>query len=114
MALCSVCRVRQGYSNQRHCLQCHADYMREWRKTHPLTADQRFKDSARSQVSVYVKRGKMARPSVCDACKQAGRIEAHHEDYAKPLEVIWLCRPCHSLLHRLGHTKEIQAQRRAA
>lgn len=29
----------------------------------------------------------------------AGRIEAHHEDYEKPLEVTWLCRRHHVGLH---------------
>ena len=28
-----------------------------------------------------------------------GKIVAHHEDYAKPLEVTWLCKPCHRLRH---------------
>lgn len=25
----------------------------------------------------------------------------HHENYNDPLDVIWLCRPCHLTLHRL-------------
>lgn len=26
-------------------------------------------------------------------------VNFHHENYDKPLEVIWLCRPCHLKLH---------------
>jgi hypothetical protein len=25
---------------------------------------------------------------------------AHHEDYDKPLEVVWLCQPCHKQRHK--------------
>lgn len=35
------------------------------------------------------------------SCSHCGNIngEAHHEDYSKPLNVIWLCRQCHAALH---------------
>jgi hypothetical protein len=33
---------------------------------------------------------------VCGSLKS----EAHHEDYSKPLEVIWLCRRHHMERHR--------------
>jgi len=74
--------------------------MREWRKTHPLTLEQKMKDSARSQVSVYVKRGKIAKPSGCSKCGSGLKIEAHHNDYSKPREVVWICRVCHLQSHK--------------
>ena len=29
------------------------------------------------------------------------KVEAHHEDYSKPLDVVWMCRQCHINLHSL-------------
>ena len=42
-----------------------------------------------------LRRGPCARRD--GTCK--GTIEAHHADYAKPLEVTWLCRSHHRRLH---------------
>lgn len=30
------------------------------------------------------------------------RIVAHHEDYTRPLDVTWLCTPCHKQRHAMG------------
>lgn len=58
------------------------------------------KHRARQILTGAVKRGKVIRPARCERCKKkAERIEAHHEDYAKPLDVAWLCPPCHSIVH---------------
>lgn len=81
---------------QRHCLTCHAAYMRRWRKTHPLTPGQRMKDNARSYAGVYLRRGKLTRRP-CEVCGEAAQM--HHEDYSKPLSVRWLCRAHHLELH---------------
>lgn len=60
---------------------------------------QRYPDrvEARRKVHVAVKAGKLNR----GACAECGysKTFAHHEDYSKPLEVIWLCR----LHHREKH-----------
>lgn len=37
----------------RGCQVCHARYMREWRREHSMTAEQRRKDNCRSYAGVY-------------------------------------------------------------
>lgn len=39
---------------------------------------------------------------LCSVCGTKERVDGHHEDYSKPLEVIWLC-PTH---HKERHRKE--------
>jgi hypothetical protein len=45
-----------------------------------------------------IRKGQLLRPKAC-ACGVTERIEAHHDDYAKPLEILWLCRKCHRARH---------------
>lgn len=50
----------------------------------------------------------LTRPKQCDECREEpppmrdGRsaIQAHHDDYTKPLDVRWLCHACHVAWHR--------------
>ncbi len=64
-----------------------------------MTADDRMKSTARSTANIYQRRGRLV-PQACQGCG-AEAAEKHHPDYAKPLTVIWLCRPCHRLFHEL-------------
>lgn len=96
MGACGWCGSAAGASSRR-CNPCHAAAMRVWRRSHPLTAEQRRKDTARSYANVYKRRGKLS-PQPCREC--GGAAEMHHPDYSKPLEVEWLCRTCHLALHR--------------
>ncbi len=52
-----------------------------------------------------VRRGALDRQD-CGLCGEA-KAEAHHVNYAQPLNVVWLCKACHSCAHRpreLGQT----------
>lgn len=43
--------------------------------------------------------GRLA-PKPCEKCGVAHpRINAHHEDYLRPLDVTWLCPKCHRRRH---------------
>jgi hypothetical protein len=58
-----------------------------------------YKHRAMAKVRNALKRGAIIRPEKCSNCNKNKRIEAHHEDYNKPLEVIWLCSKCHKAIH---------------
>ena len=53
---------------------------------------------AHSSVARAVRSGKLVRQPCC-RCGETKTI-AHHEDYDKPLEVTWLCDPCHKQRHK--------------
>lgn len=67
---------------------------------------------ARKAVEAAVACGELVRPDVCWSCgcsSDEHRIEAHHHDYSKPLDVIWLCTPCHRRMdmQRREHEKKV-------
>lgn len=53
---------------------------------------------AHNAVSRAIKAGMLLR-NPCVRCGEKKSV-AHHEDYDKPLEVMWLCQPCHKQRHK--------------
>lgn len=114
-----LCNCGQPRAKSQHCCTvCHLDrmrewraenpkYMREWRKTHNLSDDQRRKDIARSKVSVYLKRGKMHK-SPCPCCGSLD-VKARILDYDNPLKSVeWLCAASHAYAVRTGNLPAIK------
>lgn len=66
-----------------------ADYkaMMRWRASNPE------KRAAHQKVFVAVRAGKLVKKP-CKVCGKE-RVEAHHNDYSKPLRVVWLCKKHH-------------------
>lgn len=104
---CSKCGVKLDFSRigkQAYCKGCHAANMRAKRPRHSeLTTEQRKKANCRSYVNVYIRRGKITKQP-CEKCGK--KAEMHHEDYDKPLEVVWLCREHHLEHHKKHDTKQ--------
>jgi hypothetical protein len=58
-----------------------------------------LKSATKSAVWRAVRAGRLLKPTACSCCREKVIVYAHHEDYSKPLDVIWLCRQCHNDLH---------------
>jgi len=43
--------------------------------------------------------------SCCVICGTSGSLIAHHENYAEPLIVLWICRSDHTILHQYEDRK---------
>lgn len=65
---------------------------RAWR------AEDRRRGAAHSAVSRAIKSGELVRQA-CERCGDKNSL-AHHEDYDKQLDVMWLCQPCHKQRHK--------------
>ena len=63
--------------------------------------DERVK--ARNKVKVALRNGTLVKPNCCEYCGVSGvPLEAHHEDYTKPLDVRFICEDCHGKTRRKG------------
>ena len=56
------------------------------------------KKAARKMVWLAVRSGQLTKTD-CQRCGNP-KVTAHHPDYSKPLEVVWLCYSCHGKEHR--------------
>ena len=89
-------KQRQKYSVQ----NLKRDQKTEYNSEKYLRYKEKNKDRliARDKVHKAIDAGKIFKKP----CEKCGNIksEAHHEDYTKPLDVIWLCRIHHAEIHR--------------
>lgn len=90
------------YFNSHGVVAGKAAALKQWRRCMRLENPQllSLKSNARNKLHKAVKDGLIIKPTTCSECGSSRRISGHHEDYNKPLDVIWLCVDCHAIRHR--------------
>ncbi len=89
--------------NREHMRRARAVSPEKFRERERKQASERGWDKkreARYQVNLAVSRGDMVKPDECQECHKKTRLTAHHADYDRPLDVVWLCYECHGKKHR--------------
>lgn len=129
MKLCGGCKKRLDFSMfnkcssmsdglQVQCKSCRAEYQRKYRKTKAGKKRDKKWNSSEGAKKAYI-RYKNANPKIkaahqaikneirsgrmkkqpCSECNNSHAV-SHHDDYAYPLVVRWLCPGCHNKWHK--------------
>jgi hypothetical protein len=107
---CAVCvsasQHRWRLSNREYLKRVrreHAGDFNVWKKAWL----ERNPDKKRAHIAMAtaIASGRLVKPSHCENCAII-RVEAHHDDYSKPLSVRWLCRSCHKQADRERRDRE--------
>ena len=72
--------------------QSHKESVEKWQ------ANNKEKRAAHILLGSAIKQKKITK-APCAKCGEL-KVEAHHEDYSRPLDVTWLCQPHHKARHK--------------
>ena len=85
---------------QRYCKPCKSE--NDKTRAHKIRAHVKknpVRRRAHHAVERAIKSGDIVALENCSECGTKARLDGHHDDYAKPLNVRWLCRGCHQRWH---------------
>lgn len=68
-------------------------YAIKYRQEHPE------RNAIMLRVQKAIKSGKITKPNCCSVCGKECKLYAHHSDYSRPLDVIFVCQSCHKRIH---------------
>lgn len=94
-----VLPVEGFYKSSYSCKDCSDAKHKEWVERNP-------EKLAAHKIVAKAKELGLLELGLCEKCGTDRNIHAHHEDYSKPLSVVWLCSSCHGKLHyRRAHDR---------
>lgn len=112
---CGSCHVKYSLSNRskiarKKRIYYQSEENREQRRVNDRTPERREAQNRRNRenpervkanraVSYAIQTGELARSVFCEDCGLPKETEGHHEDYKKLLDVDWLCKGCHAIVH---------------
>lgn len=127
--ICSKCKklldikmfnrdIRKKYNVESCCKECKKLYKKENKNILLLKQQERrknnseylLKQKARNLLYSEIRAKRIIKPCICEGCNTENILQAHHFNYNEPLNIIWLCRKCHSVLHRKGDNNEIRSK----
>jgi hypothetical protein len=98
--LCIPCSVRRNKIYRALNRDKAAERRRRYKENHKLET------RARKEVRRALRMGKIVKSPFCLLCwTPTTKLDAHHPDHSKYLEVVWLCRLCHLFIHGKGWRK---------
>lgn len=92
---CSKCKEKDiGY--QQKWREDNREFLNNWYKEYFSDEARKEKKNVRNTLNNALNRGEVKK-GVCEVCQEE-KVEAHHPDYNKPLDVKWLCKIHHGEL----------------
>lgn len=98
----------QAYERERAKLPHRVEARKEYARANPRPRPEPdpVKRAARVAFGNAVRDGKVKKPPHCEVCAAPGDVHGHHDDYSRPLDVIWCCTACHGLIHAYWRAQE--------
>lgn len=97
---CKECAKKDARENRLLRIDYYREYDRKRGSRIENAKHDSIKNSAHLKVSRAIKLGLLKRPESCESCEEIKPLHAHHDDYAKPLSVMFLCAACHKARHK--------------
>lgn len=110
--LCKSCRIKLSAEVKKNNVLASKEYVKRYSLTEKgkkaiseaskrAFIKHREKWLARAKARYAVSKGILKKPNRCEVCEKVKPLQGHHEDYSKPLEIIWLCSKCHAEADKL-------------